>query len=67
MTGADVMRHRDIYLELFESLIAYLNMGMGPEDIPGKHPLKKYEAELGDPSEFLYGAFRSMEIAYVPD
>ena len=29
--------------------------------------LKKYEAELGDPSEFLYGAFRSMEIAYVPD
>jgi cyclase len=67
MTGADVARHRDMYLELFQTLIAYMNMGMGPEDIPGKHPLKKYEAELGDPSDFLYGAFRSMEIAYVPD
>jgi glyoxylase-like metal-dependent hydrolase (beta-lactamase superfamily II) len=67
MTGADVVRHRDMYLELFENMIAYLNMGMGPEDIPGKHPVKKFEAELGDPSEFLYGAFRSMEIAYVPD
>ena len=67
MTGRDILHLRDIYLELFETMIAYMNMGMGPEDIPGKHPLKKYETEFGDPSTFLYGAFRSMEIAYVPD
>jgi hypothetical protein len=52
---------------LFQTLIAYMNMGLGPEDIPERRPLKKYEAELGDPSVFLYGAFRSMQIAYVPD
>jgi glyoxylase-like metal-dependent hydrolase (beta-lactamase superfamily II) len=67
ITGSDIVRHRDIYLELFQTLIAYMNMGLGPEDIPERRPLKKYEAELGDPSVFLYGAFRSMQIAYVPD
>ena len=29
--------------------------------------LSKYQAEFGDASAFLYGAYRSMLIAYVPD
>jgi hypothetical protein len=32
-----------------------------------RRPLAPYEAELGDASEFLDGAYRSMQIAYVPD
>jgi cyclase len=67
ITGRDLIRHRDIYLELFSTMIAYMNMGMGPEDAVVRNPLKQYQAELGDPSEFLYGAYRSMLIAYVPD
>jgi len=67
ITGRDIVRQRDIYQELFRTMIAYMNMGFGPEDAAAKNPLKKYEAEFGDASKFLYGAYRSMLIAYVPD
>ena len=42
-------------------------MGLGPEDTVQRNPLKEYGSEFGDPSAFLYGANRSMMIAYVPD
>ncbi|HYR90986.1 MAG TPA: MBL fold metallo-hydrolase [Terriglobia bacterium] len=67
IAGSDLMRHRDIYQELFLTMIAYMNMGLGPEDVVERNPLKQYQAEFGDPSVFLYGAYRSMLIAYVPD
>jgi glyoxylase-like metal-dependent hydrolase (beta-lactamase superfamily II) len=67
LTGSDIIRHRDIYQELFRNMIAYMNMGLGPEDVVKRNPLRQYQAELGDPSVFLDGAYRSMLIAYVPD
>ena len=67
MTGSDIVRHRDLYQKLFSTMIGYLNMGMGPEDAVTRNPLKEYQSEFGDPSAFLYGALRSMMIAYVPD
>jgi glyoxylase-like metal-dependent hydrolase (beta-lactamase superfamily II) len=67
MTGRDVAHQRDIYDELFQTMIGYMNMGLGAEDVVARNPLKQYEAELGDASEFLDAAFRSMQIAYVPD
>jgi cyclase len=67
MTGADIVRHRDIYQKLFATMIAYLNMGLGPEDAVERNPLKEYEKEFGDASDFEYAANRSMMIAYVPD
>jgi glyoxylase-like metal-dependent hydrolase (beta-lactamase superfamily II) len=67
LTGRDIARQRAIYDELFTTLIAYMNMGLGAEDVVARNPLQKYTAEFGDPSAFLDGAFRSMQIAYVPD
>jgi glyoxylase-like metal-dependent hydrolase (beta-lactamase superfamily II) len=67
ISGRDIVRQRDIYLELFETLIAYMNMGYGAEDAVADNPLKDYESQYGDPSAFLDGAYRSMMIAYVPD
>ena len=67
MTGTEIVRHRDMYLTLFETMIGYLNKGFGPEDAVKANPLKAYEAEFGNASEFTYGALRSMMIAYVPD
>jgi glyoxylase-like metal-dependent hydrolase (beta-lactamase superfamily II) len=67
MTGSDILRHRDMYQKLYVTMIGYLNMGLGPEDAVERNPLKAYEAEFGDPSAFLYGALRSMLLAYVPD
>jgi glyoxylase-like metal-dependent hydrolase (beta-lactamase superfamily II) len=67
LSGSDVVRQRDIYQELFLTLIGYMNMGLGAEDVVARNPLEKYASELGDASAFLDGAFRSMQIAYVPD
>ena len=67
MTGKEIVRHRDMYQNLFTTMIGYLNMGLGPEDAVQKNPLKEYTSEFGDPSAFTYGALRSMMIAYVPD
>jgi cyclase len=67
MTGADIVRQRDMYQKLFATMIGYLNMGLGPEDMAQRKPLKDYEADLGDSSKFAYDAMRSMMIAYVPD
>ena len=67
LTGTELVRQRGIYQELFQTLIGYMNMGLGAEDAVARNPLAKYEPEFGDASRFLDGAFRSMQIAYVPD
>jgi glyoxylase-like metal-dependent hydrolase (beta-lactamase superfamily II) len=67
ITGSDLIRQRDIYKDLFTKMIAYMNMGLGAEDVVARNPLKQYQAEFGDASVFLDGAYRSMQIAYVPD
>jgi cyclase len=67
ITGRDIVRQRDIYRELFQTMIADMNKGFGPEDAAKQNALSKYSAEFGDASTFLYGAYRSMLIAYVPD
>lgn len=67
MTGSEIVRHRDMYQQLFDTMIGYLNMGLGPEDAVQRKPLAAYEAEFGDASVFTEGALRSMMIAYVPD
>ena len=67
ITGRDIVRQRDIYDELFQTMIADMNKGFGPEDAAKQNALNKYASEFGDASNFLYGAYRSMLIAYVPD
>jgi glyoxylase-like metal-dependent hydrolase (beta-lactamase superfamily II) len=67
MTGAEIVRQRDMYQKLFATMIGFLNMGLGPEDAVTRNPLKEYEKEFGKASDFEYAALRSMMIAYVPD
>jgi cyclase len=67
IAGRDIVRQRDIYRELFLTMIGYMNMGLGAEDVVARNPLEPYETEFGDASAFLDGAYRSMQIAYVPD
>jgi hypothetical protein len=67
LTGADIVRHRDMYQQLFKQLFVYLNKGFGPDDVIDARPLQEHEAELGDPAGFLEGAYRSIFLAYVPD
>src|SRR5215467_10439945 len=67
ITARDIVLQNDIYQKLFVDMIAYMNMGLGPEDAAERNALKPYQSEFGDASAFLYGAYRSMLIAYVPD
>jgi hypothetical protein len=67
LTGADIVRYRDIYQKLFTQMFDYFNKGFGPSDAVAAHPLKDYENELGDASIFIAGAYRSLLQAYVPD
>jgi cyclase len=67
LSGRDIVRQRDIYRELFETMIGFMNKGYGAEDAVADNPLARYAAEYGDASDFLDGAYRSMLIAYVPD
>jgi len=67
LTGRDIVRLRDIYLELFDTLIDYMNRGYGPEDAAAEAPLARFNSEFGDAADFVYGAYRSMLVAYVPE
>ncbi len=67
LTGADIVRYRDIYQKLFAQMFEYFNKGFGPSDAVAARPLKDYEHELQDASAFIAGAFRSLLQAYVPD
>src|SRR5215510_7862466 len=49
ITGRDIVRQSDIYQKLFLEMIAYMNMGLGAEDVVERNPLKQYQTEFGDP------------------
>ncbi len=67
LSGADIARYRDIYEKLFKQMFAFFNKGYGPSDAVAARPLKDHEGELGDASDFVYYAYRSLLQAYVPD
>jgi len=67
LTGADIVRFHDIYQKLFAQMFVFFNKGYGRSDAVAARPLKEHEAELGDPSGFIAGAYQSLMQAYVPD
>src|SRR6478736_1235818 len=63
LKGADLPKQRDMYRELFRMFFISFNKGYGPMDIVAEHPLKDYEAQYGDPAQFLEYAYRSTQLA----
>jgi cyclase len=66
LTGADIVRQKDMYWALFKTMFANFNKGFGPQDVIAARPLKDYEAQYGDPAQFLDAAYRSLQLATVP-
>jgi cyclase len=66
LTGADVVKQKDMYWALFKQFFIDFNKGFGPNDIVAAHPLKDYEAQYGDPAQFLDYAYRSLQLATIP-
>jgi glyoxylase-like metal-dependent hydrolase (beta-lactamase superfamily II) len=66
LTGADIVRQKDMYWALFKQFFIFFNKGFGPQDVIDAHPLKDYEAQYGDPAQFLEYAYRSVQLATIP-
>ena len=66
LTGADIVKQKDMYWALFKQFFILFNKGFGPHDVVDAHPLKDYEAQYGDPAQFLEYAFRSLQLATIP-
>jgi len=66
LTGAEVVKQRDMYWQLFKDMFADFNKGFGPKDVIDSRPLKDHEAQYGDPAQFLDAAYRSLQLATVP-
>ena len=66
LTGAELLKQRDMYWALFKTMFANFNKGFGPKDVIEARPLKAYEGQYGDPAQFLDAAYRSLQLATVP-
>ena len=66
-TGAELARHHEMYAAFHERMAGYLNKGWDSGDAIADHPLKAFEAQFGDPTAFIHGAFLSLNLAYSPD
>jgi cyclase len=67
ITGADLARHHAMYAAFHEQMVGYINKGFDSGDAIAARPLKTHEAEFGDPTAFITGAFHSLNLAYSPD
>lgn len=66
LTGADLVKQKDMYWALFKQFFIMFNKGFGPQDVVAAHPLKDFEAQYGDPAQFLEYAYRSLQLATIP-
>ena len=66
-SGAELVRHHHMYAEFHERMVVYLNKGMDPGDVIAERPLLQFEAQFGNASAFIRGAFLSLNLAYAPD
>ena len=55
-----------MYWELFRQFFVFFNKGFGPQDVIAARPLQDYEAQFGDPAQFLEAAYRSVQLATIP-
>jgi cyclase len=65
--GTAVMRMRNMYTEFHLNIADELNLGMGWDDVVAKKPLAAFEDRYGNSDAFVEAAFRSLQLAYVPD
>ena len=81
LTGADIVKQKDIYWSLFKQFFILFNKGAGPQEVIGynkgvdfatvgtivaERPLKELMEKMGDPAQFLDAAYRSTQMATVP-
>lgn len=64
---ADVKTQADMYGRIYERLTQLLNKGRGPAEAVEARPAKEFEAQMGNPDEFVRRAFESLWAYLSPD
>ena len=64
---ADVKAQADMYGVIYDRLTTLLNKGRGPTEAVNAKPTKEFDAQMGNPDEFVRRAFESLWAYLSPD
>jgi cyclase len=64
---ADLKTQTDMYATIYDRLTQLLNKGRGPGEAVAARPTKEFDAQMGDPDEFVRRAFESLWAYLSPD
>jgi cyclase len=67
MSYADLKAQADMYARIYERLSTLLNKGRGPSEAVAAMPTKEFDAQMGNPDEFVRRAFESLWAYLSPD
>jgi cyclase len=67
LTFADLKTQTAMYATIYDRLSTMLNKGRGPSEAVGAQPAKEFEAQMGNPDEFVRRAFESLWAYLSPD
>jgi cyclase len=64
---ADLKVQHDMYATIYDRLTQLLNRGRSPGEAVAARPTKEFDAQMGDPDEFVRRAFESLWAYVSPD
>ena len=67
MTLAELKTHATMYSTIYDRLSGLLNKGRGPSEAVAAKPTKEFDAQMGNPDEFVRRAFESLWAYLSPD
>jgi glyoxylase-like metal-dependent hydrolase (beta-lactamase superfamily II) len=67
LSFADLKAQASMYATIYERLSTMLNKGRGPSEAVAAKPTKEFDAQMGNPDEFVRRAFESLWAYLSPD
>ena len=64
---ADLKAQYEMYVTIYDRLTQLLNKGSGPSEAVAARPTKEFDAQMGQPDEFVRRAFESLWAYLSPD
>jgi hypothetical protein len=64
---ADLKAQYEMYGTIYDRLAQLLNKGRGPSEAVAAAPTKEFDAQMGNPDEFVRRAFESLWAYLSPD
>jgi glyoxylase-like metal-dependent hydrolase (beta-lactamase superfamily II) len=67
LSVADLKKQTEMYATIYERLTTLLNKGRGPTEAVAAKPTKEFDAQMGNPDEFVRRSFESLWAYLSPD